>query len=63
MSAESNPPPPEMSDKAPTGKWGVAPSMSPVMTRQGRQRKTRPAIWLALAALIIVVIVLVIVLI
>lgn len=52
-----------MSDNAPTGKWGVAPSMSPVMTRQGRQRKTRPAIWLALAALIIVVIVLVIVLI
>ncbi|WP_142996088.1 hypothetical protein [Mycobacterium persicum] len=58
MSSQPSPPPPDPPNLSPKGKWGVAPSTSPQVTRPGRSSKHAPLLWWVLAALVVVVIVL-----
>ncbi|WP_136625709.1 hypothetical protein [Mycobacterium innocens] len=62
MSTQPSPPPPDPPNLSPKGKWGVAPSTSPQVTRPGRGSKRAPLLWSVLVALVVVVIVLAIVL-
>jgi hypothetical protein len=57
----SSPPPPDPPNLSPGGKWGVAPSTSPQLTRTAGRFKYGYGLWWTLAVLAVLVIVLVIV--
>ncbi|BBY09683.1 hypothetical protein [Mycobacterium marseillense] len=57
----ASPPPPDPPNLSPGGKWGVAPSSRPQMTRAGDRFKYGLGPWWALAVLIVMVIVVVVV--
>lgn len=57
----SSPPPPDPPNLSPGGKWGVAPSTSPQMTRAAGKPGFGIRLWWALAVLLVLVIVAVII--
>lgn len=61
MSTPSSPPPPDPPNLSRHGKWGVAPSTSPQMTRSPRKFKAGTWLWWLLAAVLVIVVVLVLV--
>jgi hypothetical protein len=40
------------------GKWGVAPSSSPQMTRRTQPRSPKPLVWVTLLAVVVLIVVL-----
>ncbi|MEB4210766.1 hypothetical protein [Mycobacterium sp. 94-17] len=54
--SNSSPPPPDPPNLSPKGKWGVAPSSSPQLTRAAGQFKYGFGLWWTLAVLIVLVI-------
>ncbi|QNI07562.1 hypothetical protein [Mycobacterium kubicae] len=56
MSTPSSPPPPDGPNLSPHGKWGVAPSSSPQMTRASDKMGLFPALWWLLAVAVVIVV-------
>jgi hypothetical protein len=57
----TSPPPPDGPNLSPKGKWGVAPSTSPQLTRRSGVFKSRgPLVWFLLVVAIVIAVVLIV---